>query len=145
MHTRTWSALPRALLVAGLCTACSSLGTEGVPTGASGWGGVARPAVAGPGGADGLMGFLALAEPGDATIVTSHEAGGTVRVSVEKDYQAASGRSCRRLLVVAGDGRPTPRVACRDGVGVWRLLPLLRNRELPAMEALPQPSAGPGP
>lgn len=140
MDTRTWASLSHAMLLAGLCTACGSLATDGTPVDPSRADG-ARAAAARHGGADGVTDFTARAAPGEAAVVTSADGTSRLQVRVENEYHAASGRTCRRLTLADEGGRPNPRVACRDQLGAWRLLPLLRNRDLPAVQ--PEPDFGP--
>ena len=78
------------------------------------------------------------AGPGEAFVVSEGPGGRALNVVVVRDYHAASGRLCRRLRVEGAD-----RVACRDAVGVWRLLPPLTNRALPALAAGQTAVAGP--
>lgn len=143
MRNRIGLALPQAMLLVGLGSACSSVAPDGAPVPGRSWGDTARPAAAAHGGAEAPIDeFLARAGAGDATLVTSADGRGTLLISVENDYHAASGRTCRRLVVTAGDERPTPRVACRDRLGVWRLLPLLRNRGLPGVNSHSEAGTG---
>lgn len=92
------------------------------------------PLVAGtrPGGAeaDALAAFLADAAPGESAALSLPDEPAPVVVSIEREYQAASGRTCRHLLIHGSAATPEPRIACRDALGVWRLLPRLINRRL---------------
>lgn len=92
-----------------------------------------RPAAA---PADRLTRSLEEAAPGEAFVVADGPGGKPLHVLVEREYHAASGRLCRRLRVDQAE-----RVACRDPVGLWRLLPPLANRALPALVA-GHPAAG---
>jgi len=80
--------------------------------------------------------FLADASVGQSARLASAKAGGDIRLTVQDEYHAASGRLCRELVMTNGVGPPEPRVACRDEEGAWHLLPRLRNRELPSVSGL---------
>lgn len=81
--------------------------------------------------------FIARAAVGETTRLTSAKPGGAVDVTVRDEYHAASGRVCRQLTMTNGVGSSKPRVACRAAKGSWRLLPRLRNHELPSVSAVP--------
>jgi len=120
--TMRWYLPSTVLVIALAVTACA----------APGGGTAVRPAVAVDGVTDGLAGFLARAVPGESAAVERAD-GRPVTVTVVKDYHAASGRACRRLLLGDGGEAPSARVACRDDDGTWRLLPRLKNRDLPRL------------
>jgi hypothetical protein len=122
--------------VAAGCAACAPwppLPDGGAPGAAGPLAGEARPAVAARAADEGLAAFLARATPGETATIAG--AGGGLLVTVAQDYHAASGKACRRLQVGEDGASPREREACRDELGVWRLLPLLHNRELSRLSA----------
>ncbi|GAB5390201.1 MAG: hypothetical protein Alpg2KO_31690 [Alphaproteobacteria bacterium] len=68
--------------------------------------------------------FAALASPGQSDVVTDDASGAQVRVTMVRDYQAASGRTCRRLRLAPGGDR----TACRHQSGVWHLTRSIAGR-----------------
>lgn len=92
---------------------------------------------------DELAGFLAGAGPGASAALDLSGEPAPVVVSVEREYHAASGRVCRRLALLAPGGQPEARIACRDALGAWRLLPNLENQALRAVAGAELPVTRP--
>lgn len=131
--TRRWL-IPLVALLGLSAAACApSAGERGLGWPASGAG--ALPATAPRGAGETLRAFLERASPGESATLGEPGEAAPLVVTVERDYHAASGKTCRRLRMAQGGGVATPRAACRDGIGLWRLLPQLENRALPSVAA----------
>jgi len=75
-----------------------------------------------------LLTFVATAPPGARQVVPATVGGSRFAVTVLERYTAASGRTCKRLLLVeqAPGGRTAERVACANGA-TWALTPSLQS------------------
>jgi antitoxin (DNA-binding transcriptional repressor) of toxin-antitoxin stability system len=101
-----------------------------------GWRAATAPALqatAARGPDESLRAFLDRARPGESAAVSAPGEAAALVVTLDRDYHAASGKTCRRLSIARGDGAAEPRAACRDGTGLWQLLPQLENRALPSV------------
>jgi hypothetical protein len=136
--TRRWLILLVALLGLSAAACAPIAGDRGLGWPASRAG--ALPATALRGTDESLRAFLDRASPGESAVVSEPGEATRLVVTVERDYHAASGKSCRRLRVARGDGAAAPRAACRDELGLWRLLPQLENRALPSVAGAVRPS-----
>ena len=108
-----------------LCALSAGCASERAPP--SGRLGDAHPAVV-PAAADRWLRSMAEASPGETFTIPARVDSGQVNVIVEREYHAASGRLCRRLRIDGAD-----RVACREPLGSWQLLPPLTNQALPIL------------
>lgn len=120
----------RAAVLAVICAGCT--GEAALQLGPPAGGSAARDVGSGVGEVER---FLAQAAPGASAVLTPAGEGAPVVVVIEREYHAASGRLCRRLSLERGARGTEERTACRDGVGIWRMLPQLTNRDLSSVAA----------
>lgn len=132
MTTSFSTSFLRVAVIAGACGACAA-----APASQSGW----QTAALGSGTqgatvatAAPVLDFIARAAPGESADFEATNDQPRLRVVMGPEYQAASGKVCRRLHVAEGDHPPTTRHACRKEFGVWLLLPGLSNRELDGID-----------
>lgn len=91
-----------------------------------------------------LFVFLASAPAGQVDVIEDPATGTSVRVVAGRDYDAASGRRCRRFQVLSAQSYEgiTDGLACRDDQGYWTLSEHLINPDDLTAPRLPVPAGG---
>jgi hypothetical protein len=78
--------------------------------------------------ADPVLAFLAQAHPGQAAVIQSATYGGPVSVTINREYNAASGDICKSYSLVRPNGTAGQQLACGDGSN-WSYVPPLQAQQ----------------
>jgi len=78
--------------------------------------------------ADPVLAFLAQAHPGQAVVIQSATYGGPVSVTINREYNAASGDICKSYSLVRPNGGSSQQLACGDGSN-WFYAPPLQAQQ----------------
>ena len=78
--------------------------------------------------ADPVLAFLAQAHPGQAVVIQSATYGGPVSVTIDREYNAASGDICKSYSLVRPNGGSSQQLACGDGSN-WFYAPPLQAQQ----------------
>jgi hypothetical protein len=85
--------------------------------------------------ADSVLAFLAQAHPGQAAVIQSATYGGPVSVTINREYNAASGNICKSYSLVRPNGTAGQQLACGNG-GNWFYAPPLQAQQTQAQQTV---------